>query len=105
MRKTKQVEKSEMFDCLTVTKVEVFPFVDGAELGNVKGLATIILNDQILIRGLRVMNGENGLFVGFPTDPFFKGDEFRYTVNPITRELREHIESCVLEKYGNLKSK
>ena len=45
------------------------------------------------------MDGENGLFVGYPLDPFYKGDDFRSIVFPMTRELREHIENCVLEKY------
>jgi stage V sporulation protein G len=45
------------------------------------------------------MNGENGLFVGYPTDPFYKGEDFRSVCCPITRALREHIESVVLEHY------
>jgi stage V sporulation protein G len=87
------------FDCLAVTNVQVFPFKEGVGMGHVKGLATIVFNDQLMIRGLRVMQGENGLFVGFPVDPFFKGDEFRSICCPMTRQLREHIENCVLEKY------
>jgi DNA-binding cell septation regulator SpoVG len=59
----------------------------------------VVLNDQIVIRGLRVMEGDNGLFVGYPLDPFFKGEELRSLVFPITRALREHIENCVLEKF------
>ena len=51
-----------------------------------------------LIDGYRLYR-ENGLFVGYPLDPFYKGDDFRSIVFPITRELREHIENCVLEKY------
>ena len=70
------------FDCLAVTNV-----------------ATIVLNDQIQIRGLRVMDGENGMFVGYPNDPFYKGEDYRSICLPITRQLREHIENCVLEKY------
>jgi len=50
-------------------------------------------------RGLRVMDGEYGLFVSYPNDPFYKGDDYRNIYNPITRKLREHIENCVLEKY------
>ena len=87
------------FDCLAVTNVQVFPFKEGANLGHIKGLATIVLNDQIQIRGLRVMDGENGMFVGYPNDPFYKGEEYRSICLPITRQLREHIETCVLEKY------
>ncbi|MBQ2561257.1 MAG: SpoVG family protein [Fibrobacter sp.] len=90
---------SPAFDCLAVTNVQVFPFREGANLGHMKGYASIVLNDQIQIRGLRVMDGEFGLFVGYPNDPFYKGEDFRTICMPITRQLREHIENCVLEKY------
>lgn len=92
-------ETSKAFDCLSVTNVQVFPFKEGPSLGHMKGMATIVLNDQIQIRGLRVMEGENGLFVGYPNDPFYKGEDYRSICCPITRQLREHIETCVLEKY------
>ena len=87
------------FDCLAVTNVQVYPFRDGAICGNILALATVVLNDQLTIRGLRVMDGEYGMFVGYPNDPFSKGEDIRSTVFPITRALREHIENCVLEKY------
>lgn len=87
------------FDCLAVTQVRVFPFKEGPSLGHLKGLAEIIINDQLVVRGLRIMEGVNGLFVSYPMDPFYKGDEFRSICNPISRHLREHIENCVLEKY------
>lgn len=90
---------SDSFDCLAVTQVQVFPFKEGPSMGHLKGLAQIVLNDQLVIRGLRVMDGENGLFVGFPIDPFYKGEDFRSICNPLTRQLREHIENCVLEKF------
>lgn len=85
------------FECLTVTDVKVYPLQ--VQMSNVRGLATVVINDQMLIRGLRVMDGENGLFVGYPNDPFYKGEEFRTVCQPISRQLREHIENKVLEKY------
>lgn len=91
--------ESPDFDCIAVTQVQVFPFTDSVNLGHLKGLAQVVLNDQLVIRGLRIMDGLNGLFVSYPIDPFYKGDDFRSIVNPITRQLREHIENCVLEKY------
>lgn len=91
--------ESPAFDCLAVTQVQVFPFKDGVNLGHIKGLAQIVLNDQLVIRGLRIMDGLNGLFVSYPIDPFYKADDFRTILNPITRQLREHIENCILEKY------
>ena len=91
--------KDSPFDVLAVTDVQVFPFKGGVNMGHIKGLASIILNNQIQIRGLRIMEGENGLYVGYPFDPFYKGEDYRAIVCPITRQLREHIENCVLEKY------
>lgn len=91
--------ESPAFDCLAVTQVQVFPFKEGVNLGHIKGLAQIVLNDQLVIRGLRIMDGHDGLFVSYPIDPFYKADDFRTMLNPITRQLREHIENCVLEKY------
>ena len=88
-----------VFDCLAVTNVQVFPFKEGVNIGKMKALAAIVLNDQIQIRGLRVMEGECGMFVRYPCEPFSKGEEYRSLVMPITRQLREHIENCVLEKY------
>lgn len=91
--------KLETKNTLEVTSCQVFPFKDSPTLGSIKGLASIVLNDGMQIRGLRIMNGENGLFVGYPTDPFYKGEDFRSVCCPITRALREHIESVVLEHY------
>ena len=94
----KRKKEFPAFDCLAVTSVQVFPFKVNP-LSTVKAMATVVLNDQFMVRGLRVMNGCNGLFVSYPADPFFKGEDFRSLVFPMTRQLREHIESCVLEKY------
>lgn len=86
-------------DVLKVTHVKVFPFKEGPSMGHIKALATVVLNDQLNLRGLRVMDGKDGLFVGYPVDPFYKGEEYRSIFFPITRELREEIETAVLKEY------
>ena len=87
------------FDVLAVTDVKVYVFDESSNMDQVKGLATIVLNDQLQIRGLRVMEGINGMYVAYPNDPFYKGEELRAGVFPMTKQLREHIENCVLENY------
>ena len=84
---------------LKVTSVQVFPFKENINMGHFKAIANIVLNDQLLLRGLRVMDGESGMFVGYPFDPLRKGDEYSNIFFPITAELREEIETKVLEKY------
>lgn len=84
---------------LKVTKVKVFLFKEGPYMGRIKAIAEVVLNDQLYLRELRVMDGENGMFVGYPFDPFYKGEEYRSIFFPITRKLREEIEKIVLEEY------
>jgi stage V sporulation protein G len=98
MATVKETKESAAFDCLAVTQVRVFPLKDNT-FTSLKGIADVVLNDQLLLRGLRINDSSNGLWVGFPTDPFYKGDDFRSLVVPMTKQLREHIENCVLEKY------
>lgn len=99
-----QKKKSKLeFDCLAVTEVNVtkFPNLPGAS--HIKGVAEIVLNDQFIVRGLRILDGTTGLFVSYPIDPFYKGEDQRSIAQPITRQLREHIENCILEKYQEVR--
>lgn len=99
MATKKKATEEKAFECLSVTTVQVFPFRDGARFGNILGYANVVLNNQLQISGLRIMDGINGMFVGYPPNPLYKGEDLRSSVFPITRALREHIENCVLEKY------
>ena len=98
-----ETEKSAAFDCLAVTQVQVFPFVKPNAKHTV-GLATVVLNDQLVLRELRIVDGVNGLFVAYPVVNSMEED-LRTQFFPITRQLREHIENCVLEKYQYEKEK
>jgi len=84
---------------MKVTNVTVYPFKEGCFAGNMIALATVVFEDAFLVRGLRVMRGENGLFVGYPNDQFYKGEDFKSICQPITSELRESIEDAVLSAY------
>lgn len=66
---------------------------------NTRAFATVVLDDQLILKGLLVQDGETGLFVAYPQTDFF-GEEFpTTTVFPMTRALREHIENIVLQAY------
>ena len=94
------MSNSTTFTCLQVTRVNVYPFKPDTPIGHLKGIAVVTLNDQLVLRGLRIMEGDNGMFVSYPINPFYnKGDDLRNVVEPST-ELREHIEKCVLEMYN-----
>lgn len=96
-------KKKETYE-IVVTDVRVYPIkTDG--FAHIKALASVTINNAIIIRGLRVMDGQESLFVSYPNDPFYKGEDFRSIVNPITREARVAIEDAVLEAYEKETSK
>lgn len=84
---------------MQITKVTIYPFKEGCVLGKIKALASVVFDDAFLVRGLRVIRCEKGLSVGYPNDPFYKGEIYHSICQPITNELREHIEDSVLEAY------
>lgn len=83
---------------IIVTDIKIFPFKDTG-IGHIRALANIILNEALMIRGLRIMKSDNGLFLAYPVDPFFNGMDYRSIIVPVTREVREYIENEVLKQY------
>lgn len=94
----KYVPETELKKCFSVTSVEVYPFKDNG-IGKIVGCAHILLGDQLHIRGLRIMKGKSGLYVGYPNDPFYKGDGECPITHPITKDLKQAIEDAVLAAY------
>lgn len=83
---------------IIVTDIKIFPFKYTSIYGT-RALANIILNDAIIIRGLRIMKRDNGLFLSYPVQPSFEGTGYSSIIVPVTRELREYIENEVLKRY------
>ncbi|MCL2102049.1 MAG: SpoVG family protein [Fibromonadales bacterium] len=95
-----QKKDNAFFDVLTCTNVQVYPFKEHA--GKTKAFARVTINDQLQLTGLRVVDGVNGFFVSYPIDPNYKGDDYHSIFYPLHRELRDHVEQCVMEKYQEL---
>ena len=89
------------FDCICVTDVRISPIKQIEGMTHTKALAEIVFNDQLLIRGIRIVEGENGIYISYPCPfmPMTSDDGFKSTVFPITKVLRDHVEAVVLEKY------
>jgi stage V sporulation protein G len=79
---------------MDVTEVRVFP-VDEEKL---KAYVTITIDNCFVIRDLKVIKGNNGLFVAMPSKKR-KDGTFRDTAHPLNNETREMIESKVLAEY------
>jgi stage V sporulation protein G len=78
--------------------VRVYP-IDEPK-GNTKAFASIAVDDLIAIRGIRVIEGEKGLFVSMPQSFNTKTETYSDTAFPLTAELRTEISDAVLDEYG-----
>ncbi len=80
---------------MDVTEVKVFP-VNEEKL---KAYASIIFDNCFVVRNLKIINGNSGLFVAMPSRRTRDG-EYRDLAHPIREELRQKIERTVLEAYA-----
>jgi len=88
-----------MGNTISVTEIKVFPFEECLSLGHLRGIATVVINGAVRIRGIRILEDVGGLFIGFPADPFYKGEDSRYVVECVTEDAKKVIKDAVLEQY------
>jgi stage V sporulation protein G len=80
---------------MDVTEVRIF-LVNNEE--RLKAYATITIDNVFLIRDLRVINGNAGLFVAMPSRKV-KDGTFKDIAHPLNSETRQLIETKVLAAY------
>ncbi|MBT9176678.1 MAG: putative septation protein SpoVG [Firmicutes bacterium] len=66
--------------------------------GRMKAIVSITIENAFVIHDVRVVDGNNGLFVAMPSRKTPTG-EFRDIAHPINSSTRERIQSEVLEAY------
>ena len=67
--------------------------------GNLKAFATVTLDDAFAVHGLKVMEGDSGLWISMPASKN-KSGEFKDIFHPINKEAREVLITAVLAAYG-----
>ncbi len=63
-----------------------------------KAIVSITLDDEFVIHDVRVVDGNNGLFVAMPSRKTPEG-EFRDIAHPINSQTREKLQEAVLAAY------
>jgi stage V sporulation protein G len=85
---------------MEITEVKVYPrSTDDSEDQRLKAYVSITLDNSFVVRGLKVIEGKNGLFVVMPSRKLADGT-FKDIAHPLNNELRNIIESMVLNKFG-----
>ena len=68
------------------------------EEDRLKAFVSITFDNAFVVRGLKVIDGNTGLFVAMPSRRG-KDGTFRDVAHPINNETRDMIENVVLEEY------
>ena len=69
--------------------------------GKMRAVASITFDDEFVVHDVRVIEGQNGLFVAMPSRKTPEG-EFRDVAHPITSVAREMIQNAVLKAYKDI---
>jgi len=83
---------------MKITRV-IFNPVDDPKNPSLLGFADITFEEQLVVKGIRLVAGQYGPFLGFPSR---KGEDNKFydLVYPTTKALREDITRAVLNEAG-----
>ena len=68
------------------------------EGSRMKGIASVLLDDSFAVHDIRIIEGDNGLFIAMPSRKSADG-EYRDIAHPINSETRSRIQELILTKY------
>ena len=63
-----------------------------------KGFVNVTFDDAFVVRGMKVISGNNGYFVAMPSRRLPDGSH-QDVAHPVTTEMRSQIEEKVLQAY------
>lgn len=84
---------------MEVTNVRVFP----VEEDKLKAFVTITFDNCFIVRDLKIINGNKGLFVAMPSKKK-KDGTFGEVAHPLNAETRAKIEEAVLSEYDQMQN-
>lgn len=72
-----------------------------ADEGRMKAVVSITFDDEFVVHDIKVIDGQNGMFVAMPSKKVGDGD-FRDIAHPINPETRAKIQAAILEEYDRV---
>ena len=66
--------------------------------GKMKAVVSITIDDEFVVRDIKVIEGEKGLLIAMPSRKASDG-EYRDIAHPINSGTRENIQRLILQKY------
>lgn len=70
------------------------------ENSRMKGIASVLIDDSFAIHDIRIIEGDNGLFIAMPSRKTATGG-YRDIAHPINPEGRAMFEEAIFDAYKN----
>ena len=70
------------------------------ENSRMKGIASVLIDDSFAVHDIRIIEGDNGLFIAMPSRKTATGG-YRDIAHPINPECRALFEEAIFEAYKN----
>ena len=80
---------------MTITDVRIRKI---AAEGKMKAIVSITFDNEFVIHDIRIIEGNNGLFIAMPSRKTPDG-EFKDIAHPINTDTREKIQTSILKAY------
>ena len=68
------------------------------EGSRMRGIASIVLDDSFAVHDIRIIEGDNGLFIAMPSRKTATGG-YRDIAHPINPDVRKMLEDDIIEEY------
>ena len=72
------------------------------ENSRLRGIASVLIDDAFAIHDIRIIEGDNGLFIAMPSRKTQAGG-YRDIAHPINPEVRAMFQDKIIEAYNNIK--
>ncbi len=69
------------------------------ESSRMKGIASVLIDDSFAVHDIRIIEGDNGLFIAMPSRKTATGG-YRDIAHPINPEVRAMFEDAIIDAYN-----
>lgn len=80
---------------MKITDIKIHKLEDN----KTKALVSITLDNCFVITGLKIVEGNNGLFIAMPNRKT-SSSEYKDTIYPITKEFRQELQEAIINDYN-----
>lgn len=83
---------------MNITDVRIRKINDESKM---KAVVSITFNDEFVVHDIKIIEGQNGLFIAMPSRKMGEGD-FRDIAHPLVSETRNKIRDAIFAEYDKV---